>query len=108
MICTFYLLNCFQNIFSAPSGQKSHFQAVWRTSLETEDFIRMQEYMKNSNWVWVSSWDGEDKEVPRIVNFRKKIDLQSRPKRGNIRISADSRYKLCEDWESGSGELAEI
>lgn len=23
----------------------------------------MQEYMKNSNWVWVSSWDGEDKAV---------------------------------------------
>lgn len=59
----------------------------------------MQGYMKNSNWVWVPSWDGEDKAVPRIVNFRKEIDLQAVPKRGNVRISADTRYKLYVNGE---------
>lgn len=54
----------------------------------------MQEYMKNSNWVWTPSWSAEDKEVPRIVHFRKELNLQAKPKRMDIQISADTRYKL--------------
>lgn len=52
------------------------------------------EFLKNSNWIWSSSWDSEDKDNSRIVLFRKEIELASSPISGNVQISADSRYKL--------------
>lgn len=52
------------------------------------------EFLKNSNWVWSSDWSSEDKDNPRILLFRKEIELISHPKQGQVQISADSRYKL--------------
>lgn len=50
--------------------------------------------MKDSNWIWTPQWTAEDKEIPRIVLFRKTAELFAEPKKGSIRISADTRYKL--------------
>lgn len=54
----------------------------------------MMEYEKNSNWIWSPDWNAEDKNHPRIVLFRKEIELAGEPYDGKIRISADTRYKL--------------
>lgn len=54
----------------------------------------MKEYMKDSNWIWNPYWGAQDKDAPRIVLFRKKINLETKPYKGQIRISADTRYKL--------------
>ncbi|HIY02910.1 MAG TPA: hypothetical protein IAA26_13890 [Candidatus Blautia faecipullorum] len=54
----------------------------------------MEEYLKDSNWIWTPQWTAEDKEIPRIVLFRKTAELFAEPKKGSIRISADTRYKL--------------
>lgn len=47
-----------------------------------------------ANWIWVTSWNPEDKEIPRIIYFRKNIELSKVPSELKIQISADSRYKL--------------
>lgn len=54
----------------------------------------MREYMKDSNWIWLPSWTARDKEIPRVVHFRKEIDLKAHPGQAAVRISADTRYKL--------------
>lgn len=54
----------------------------------------MKEYMKDSNWIWNPCWGAQDKDAPRIVLFRKRIELEAEPFAGRIRISADTRYKL--------------
>ncbi len=46
------------------------------------------------NWIWVPGWNAEDKEIPKIVYFRKKIKIDKVPSELKINISADSRYKL--------------
>lgn len=46
------------------------------------------------NWIWVPGWNAEDKEVPKIVYFRKDIKFRKLPSELKINISADSRYKL--------------
>ncbi len=51
-------------------------------------------YNCKSNWIWLPDWSAEDKEEPRIVYFRKKIELRQVPEKAEVRISADSRYKL--------------
>lgn len=48
----------------------------------------------NSDWIWVSNWEVEDKEEARFVYFRKKITLEKVPLECIVDISADSRYKL--------------
>ena len=63
----------------------------------------MKEYMKDSNWIWNPYWSAEDKDTPRIVLFRKKVELEEKPFSGKIRISADTRYKLYIN-----GKLAEV
>lgn len=52
------------------------------------------EFLKKSNWIWCQQWNGEDKETPRVVYFRRKVSVSNQIKSANIRISADSRYKL--------------
>ena len=52
------------------------------------------EFLQDSNWIWSDPWEGEDREVPRIVYFRKQIELDGRAESATINISADSRYKL--------------
>lgn len=54
----------------------------------------MPEYMKASNWIWSPDWSAEDKDCPRIMLFRKKIELKEAPFEGRLHISADTRYKL--------------
>lgn len=54
----------------------------------------MQEYMKNSNWVWIPSWNAKNKENPCIVCFRREVNLDAEAQKAKIRISADTRYKL--------------
>lgn len=50
--------------------------------------------MKNSNWIWSPCWDVQDKENPRLMLFRKKLELSEEPVEGKLCISADTRYKL--------------
>ncbi|SDD54066.1 alpha-L-rhamnosidase [Paenibacillus sp. CF095] len=50
--------------------------------------------MVRTNWVWVPDWNAEDKEEPRIIYFRKKVDIYKVPEKLEVQISADSRYKL--------------
>lgn len=50
--------------------------------------------MRDSNWIWIPCWSAQDKDAPRIVLFRKRIELETEPFAGRIRISADTRYKL--------------
>ena len=52
------------------------------------------EFLKDSNWIWSDPWEGEDREVPRIVYFRKQIELDGSVESATINISADSRDKL--------------
>ena len=49
-----------------------------------------------TNWIWTPDWSMEDDHEARIVYFRKEIDVDARkkPERREIRITADSRYKL--------------
>lgn len=59
--------------------------------------------MFKTNWIWVPDWSAEDKEEPRIIYFRREVDLHKVPGKLEIRISADSRYKLYVN-----GKLIEI
>lgn len=54
----------------------------------------MLEYLKNSDWIWNPDWSAEDQVLPRIMLFRKKVVLDSTPRCAQIRISADTKYKL--------------
>lgn len=47
-----------------------------------------------SNWIWTPEWLHEDKKSPRIVYFRRAIDLAEVPEKAYVNISADTRYKL--------------
>lgn len=51
----------------------------------------MEEY---SNWIWTKSWGAEEDKSPGMVLFRKSIDLKAEAEQADIKISADSRYKL--------------
>lgn len=46
------------------------------------------------NWIWCREWPAENKNRAVLVLFRKTIDLEFSPTRAELRISADSRYKL--------------
>ena len=48
---------------------------------------------RTTEWIWIKDWTLEDGEAPRQVYFRKEIHL-SAPVKGELKISADSRYKL--------------
>lgn len=54
----------------------------------------MLEYLKDSNWIWNPDWSAEDQVLPRVMLFRKKVVLDSAPCCAQIRISADTKYKL--------------
>ena len=47
-----------------------------------------------SNWIWTPEWIHEDKKSPRIVYFRRTIELAEVPENAYLNISADTRYKL--------------
>lgn len=50
--------------------------------------------LDHTNWIWTPAWCAGDDAFPRVVFFRKKLTLAQKPARAEIRISADSRYKL--------------
>lgn len=54
----------------------------------------MEEYKKDSHWIWSPLWNAQDKDCPRIMLFRKEVRLDEVPVEGWIKISADTRYKL--------------
>lgn len=47
-----------------------------------------------ADWIWLKNWQAEDKEKPILVLFRKTLFIRNSLKVANIKISADSRYKL--------------
>ncbi len=47
-----------------------------------------------TNWIWTPDWTAEDMLDTRIVYFRKSFSLEELPASRQIRITADSRYKL--------------
>lgn len=52
----------------------------------------MQE--NRTNWIWLPEWTAENKQAPVLALFLKKLDLAAKPESADIRISADTRYKL--------------
>lgn len=50
--------------------------------------------IKKANWIWIPDWKAEDKEIARVVYFRRTVTLHEVPSEFIIHISADSRYKL--------------
>lgn len=56
--------------------------------------MNMPEYMKDSKWIWNPDWSAEDKDCPRIMLFRKQVEIEGEPCEGRLKISADTRYKL--------------
>lgn len=60
-------------------------------------------FLENSNWIWIPSWSEEDSKTPRIVLFRKSLELKELPQKAELEISADTRYKLYVN-----GKLVEV
>lgn len=47
-----------------------------------------------SNWIWTGDWDSECDRRPVAVLFRKRFFLNGDARQADVKISADSRYKL--------------
>lgn len=47
-----------------------------------------------TKWIWLPNWAPEDKEIPILALFLKKVHLKAEPEKALIKISADTRYKL--------------
>lgn len=52
-----------------------------------------------TNWIWTPDWGIGDDHEARVVYFRKEINLTDLPEHKEIRITADSRYKLYVNGE---------
>ncbi len=48
----------------------------------------------NTNFIWTPDWTPKDDAIPRLVRFRKEISIDTVPQRAELKVSADSRYKL--------------
>ena len=53
----------------------------------------------NTNWIWDPGWKFSHNEEPQFVCFRKELYLDGKPDSCNIKITADSRYKLYVNGE---------
>lgn len=49
---------------------------------------------KKSGWIWCPSWQKEDDNGAQLVCFRKTLEFEKVPEQLEIKLSADSRYKL--------------
>lgn len=58
-------------------------------------------WSESAEWIWTPTWD-ERHQVARIVQFRKKIALESIPSKFIVNVSADSRYRLFVNGRSAS------
>lgn len=47
-----------------------------------------------TNWIWTPNWSEVDEGKARVVCFRKEFILEKIPEEMELKISADSRYKL--------------
>lgn len=47
-----------------------------------------------STWIWSGKWGEREDKVPTQVLFRKRIEIDGEVEKADLRISADSRYKL--------------
>lgn len=45
-------------------------------------------------WIWTKDWSSKDQQVPRLVCFRKRIQINEQVKEASLKLTADSRYKL--------------
>lgn len=48
----------------------------------------------SGKWIWIPSWDKGDEREAAVVLFRREMNLETVPESFNIKISADTRYKL--------------
>lgn len=51
-------------------------------------------HISGNGWIWTKDWDVSDNAEPAIVYFRKSIEFRELPKEMQVKVSADSRYKL--------------
>ena len=49
---------------------------------------------KTSGWIWTDDYDAADAAAPKLVYFRKVIDLDPQPEVLRVRVSADTRYRF--------------
>ncbi len=47
-----------------------------------------------SKWIWSGDWGAREDETPTQVLFRRKVDIHGDVETADVKISADSRYKL--------------
>lgn len=47
-----------------------------------------------NGWIWINDWNEQVNQEPVIVYFRKAIEFKELPEKMNVKITADSRYKL--------------
>lgn len=47
-----------------------------------------------TNWIWAPAWTAQDAAEARVVSFRKRAALAEKLASAELRISADTRYKL--------------
>ena len=55
--------------------------------------------MPNTHWIWMPQWQELVTDKPRLVCFRKSVNLEVKPESMKLRISADTRYKLYVNGE---------
>ena len=60
-------------------------KGIWRA---------MEENARKTNWIWTEDWHEADRADTRIVLFRKNLRLEGPAQKGQIKVTADSRYKL--------------
>lgn len=49
---------------------------------------------QDSRWIWSESWGAEEDQVPTQVLFRREVEIDGAVETAQVKISADSRYKL--------------
>lgn len=54
----------------------------------------MDENILVTNWIWNEHWSAEDKDSPGVMLFRKELELEDEVEYAEVKISADTKYKL--------------
>ncbi len=57
----------------------------------------------DTRWIWTPDWNEQVNGSPVLMRFRRAFDLPARPERMELRVSADTRYKLYVN-----GQFAEL
>ncbi len=55
---------------------------------------RAMENVRKTNWIWIEDWQAADRAETGLVLFRKSLWLEGPARKGQIKVTADSRYKL--------------